>query len=264
MRIIRFIPVAVVALTACADGTQPLASLVSDSTITADVAASAGDAIAASLDVLAGHEISMALPGSGMSDHPAMSHMNNFNVSRTRVCYDANGAVVAGCSPISSVRQIVTSVTVDGTRTGSHTRENGVTVNWTGAVHRAGSDTVYRNFTGGTETSRTHIGAGMGHDTSTFSDGTVTRVFSEATRDSVKSLTWNLPRSSNPWPASGSIVRVDSVHVVATKGSETRERKVVWVISVTFPADAQGNVVLQVNDKTCNLNLVTRVVSNCH
>ena len=43
----------------------------------------------------------------------------------------------------------------------------------------------------------------------------------------------------------------------------TREREAVWTIRVSFPADAQGNVVLQVNDKTCNLNLVTRPVSNC-
>jgi hypothetical protein len=32
---------------------------------------------------------------------------------------------------------------------------------------------------------------------------------------------------------------------------------------VDFPADAQGNVVLHVNDKTCNLNLVTHTVTGC-
>ncbi len=33
---------------------------------------------------------------------------------------------------------------------------------------------------------------------------------------------------------------------------------------VTFPADAQGNVVLTVNDLACNLNLVTHAVTGCH
>jgi hypothetical protein len=264
VRLIRFIPLAACALAACDDSTTPLANLVADSTITADVATSAGDAIAASLETMAGHEISMALPGSNLSSGlAAVMNTNTLQVNRSRTCYDGTGAVVAGCSPLSSVRKIVTTVSVDGARTGSHTRDDGVTVNWAGAVHRAGSDTLFRNFTGATETSRTHIGVGMGHDTSTFSDGTVTRVFSEATRDSVKSLTWNLPRSANPFPVAGSIVRVDTVHVVATKGADTRERTVVWVISVDFPADAQGNVVLHVNEKTCNLNLVTRIVSNC-
>lgn len=264
MRLVRIIPVAALALAACDRSTTPTANLVSDSTIAVELAASAGDAIASALETMAGHEVSIALPGSSVSSGlAAHMHPGSLNVSRTRVCYDASGAEVAGCSPLSSVRKIVTSVTVDGSRSGTHTRDNGVVVNFSGAVHRSASDTVVRNFTGTTEVSRTHTGVGAGHDTSTFSDGTVTRFFAEASADSVKGVTWNVPRSSNPFPVAGSIVRVDSVHVIATRGSETRERKVVWVIRVDFPADAQGNVVLHVNDRTCNLNLVTRVVSNC-
>ena len=83
-----------------------------------------------------------------------------------------------------------------------------------------------------------------------------------STRERTREIVLNLS-ANNPFPISGSIVRVDSLHVVATQEGETREREVVWTIRVSFPADAQGNVVLQVNDKTCNLNLVTRAVSNC-
>jgi hypothetical protein len=46
-------------------------------------------------------------------------------------------------------------------------------------------------------------------------------------------------------------------------GSRTESREIVRKLQVDFPADAQGNVVLKINDKTCNLNLVTHVVSNC-
>lgn len=263
MRLVSFVPVATLLLAACDQSTNPTTNLVADSTIAADVAASAGDAIAASLETMAGHEVAMALPGSAIRDGRAALTTNSFNVTRSRTCYDVDGVEVSGCTPLSSVRKVVTSVTVDGTRSGSHTKENGTTVTWTGAVHRAGSDTVVRNYDGDTEVSRTHTGIGVGHDTSTFSDGNVSRFFAENAVDSVKALTWNVPRANNPFPVSGSIVRVDSVHVVATRGTETRERKVVWTIRVDFPADAQGNVVLHVNDKTCNLNLVTRVVSNC-
>lgn len=264
MRLVHIIPLAALALAACDGTTTPAANLVSDSTIAADVAASAGDAIASSLETMAGNAVSLALPGSSMSSGlAAQMHPGTLTVNRTHVCYDAAGAEVAGCSPHSAVRRIVTSVTVDGSRSGTHTRDNGVVVNFSGAVHRAASDTLVRNFTGDTEVSRTHTGVGAGHDTSTFSDGTVSRFVAEASADSVKGVTWNVPRSSNPFPVAGSIVRVDSLHVIATRGSETRERKVVWVIRVDFPADAQGNVVLRVNDRTCNLNLVTRVVSNC-
>jgi hypothetical protein len=34
-------------------------------------------------------------------------------------------------------------------------------------------------------------------------------------------------------------------------------------VSVTFPADSQGNVTITINNKTCTLNLVTRTITNC-
>jgi hypothetical protein len=263
VRLVRFLPAAAIVLAACDQSTDPTTNLVSDSTIAADVAASAGDAIASALETMAGNEASMSLPGSNVRDGGAALTTNSLNITRSRTCYDAMGAELAGCSPLSAVRRIVTSASVDGTRSGTHTKQNGVTVTWSGAVHRASSDTVVRHFTGDTETSRTHTGVGAGHDTSTFSDGNVSRFFAEATADSVKGLTWNIPRANNPFPVAGSIIRVDSVHVIATRGGETRERKVVWTVRVDFPADAQGNVALHINELTCNLNLVTRVVSNC-
>jgi hypothetical protein len=245
------------------ESTAPSSSLVSDDAIEADVLASAGEAIASALEAMAGNEAASSLPGSNVrSDLPSLT-TSSFDVERSRTCYDANGDAVNGCSPLSAVRKVVTELTLDGSRSGSHTNRNGVTVNWAGAVHRTLDDTLVRNFTGSTEISRTHSALATGHDTSTFSGEAFSRVISEATIDSVNGVTWNVPRANNPFPISGSIVRVDSLHVVATREGETREREAVWTIRVSFPADAQGNVVLQVNDKTCNLNLVTRAVSNC-
>jgi hypothetical protein len=253
-------------LTACEQSTTPsLSTLVSDSTIAVDVANSAGDAIASALEAMAANEVALALPGASMSASPLGASLtsNSLSFNRTRTCFDVNGAVVAGCSPLSSVRKVVTFVTIDGNRSGSHTTEGGKTVTWSGAVHRVANDTVVRNYNGAVEVSRTHSDVTVGHDTSTFVAENVSRFLSEATRDSVKAVTWNLPRSQNPFPVSGSVVRVDTVHVEATRGSDSRSRTVVWTIRVDFPADSQGNVVLQVNDKTCNLNLVTHVVSSC-
>jgi hypothetical protein len=34
-------------------------------------------------------------------------------------------------------------------------------------------------------------------------------------------------------------------------------------VVVTFPADAEGNVTIQVGTLTCNLNLVTHKVTGC-
>ena len=58
-------------------------------------------------------------------------------------------------------------------------------------------------------------------------------------------------------------MRVDSIHATFTKGSLSESRDVVRTVEVDFPADAQGNVVLKVNGKTCNLNLVHHKVTAC-
>jgi hypothetical protein len=198
---------------------------------------------------------------------PASEVASTLNYVRMRTCYDAAGAVVANCTPMSSVRKIVVHLTANGTRSGQHTTTGGTTDTWTGAVHRTTDDTVARVFTTAVppvETSRIHSAVTLGRDTTTFTSAQSSRVTTEAANDSIKLVTWNLPRSANPYPASGKIVRVVNVHVVATKGTKTETRDVKRTVEVTFPPDAQGNVVMKVNDKTCNLNLVTHAVTNCH
>lgn len=256
---------AAVGFAACSDSTASVPEIVSDAVITTDIASSSGDAMASSLDAMVANEANVSLPGF-VAPAPSFSAAADLTYSRTRTCYDANGTVVSGCSPLNQVRKVVTHVTASGSRSGSNTTSGGTTVNWTGVAHRVVDDTLLRNFNTAqppVEVSRTHSGLGVAHDTASFSDGTVTRVVSEAAVDSVLGLTWNLPRSSNPWPVSGKIVRVDTVHVVATREGQTATRDVVRVIEVDFPADAQGNVALKINNKTCNLNLVTHRVTNC-
>jgi len=252
-----------VGLAACKESTSP-AALFDAATVTADVVQSAGDAAATTVETLNGNQVAAALPSPPATPFDLLSAGNALNATRSRTCYDGSGVVVAACTPMSSVRKIVTHVTLDGSRSGSNSTTGGATVTWTGAVHRVADDTLTRNFTSTTETSRTHSGDAVSHDTTTFSNGTVDRTHDEAAHDSVKAVTYNLPRSGNPWPVSGSIVRVDSLHTTFTKGSQTVTKDLVKTVEVDFPADAQGNVVLKIDGKTCNLNLVTHAVTNCH
>lgn len=249
---------AVLALAACADSTVP-ASLLDDREVTADIAATSGDAIAEAVGTMLGNQLDGGL--SFLAGAPDVAH--NVIHSRSKTCFDAAGAVVAACNPMSSVRKIATRATLDGTRSGTRTTTGGATVTWSGAVHRVHNDTLTRIFTSANETARSHTGVSTGTDTTNFSDGTVSRIATEVSLDSVRAVTFNLPRSSNPWPASGSIMRNAAVKVVVTKESRTETRNLTRRVQVSFPADAQGNVVLQINDKTCNLNLVTRKVTNC-
>ena len=252
---------AAVATAGCADSTVP-SSLLDDREVTADVAATSGDAIAQAVGTMIGNQMDGGMTFVAGERDAAHDVTHN----RTRTCFDAAGAVVAGCSPMSSVRKIATRATVDGTRSGTRTTTGGATVTWTGAVHRVHHDTLTRTFTTAqppVETSRSHTGVSTGNDTTSFADGTVSRTVTEASVDSVRAVTWNLPRSSNPWPVSGSIVRNTTVKVVVTRDSKTETRNLTRRVQVTFPADAQGNVTLLINDKTCNLNLETRRVTNC-
>jgi hypothetical protein len=256
---VQRVAVAAIAAAAFFTGCATDPSVFEDATVDADIAVSAGEAMAASIAEMIANEAAASLPlvaGGGPT-------ANATTVSRSRICYDAADAVVANCSPMSSVRKIVTNLTIDGTREGTRPDAGG---SWTGAVHRVMSDTTRRDFNTATppaEVSRTHSGVTTGNDTTTFVQGDFTRKASEALRDTVKALKFNLPRASNPWPASGSIVRVTTVKVTVTKGTRSESRDLTRRVTITFPADAQGNVVLTVNETTCNLNLVTRRVTDC-
>lgn len=263
MKIIKLSPIVIAAtafaLAAC-DSTTP--SLIDDAAVTEDLASVSGDAVAISIESMLANEVDAQLQNLVAS---TSANDNTLIFTRARTCYNSSEAEV-NCTPLNAVRRIVTTGTANGSRTGSRTGQGGVTRTYSGVVHRAFSDTLRRVFNTAqppVETSRSHAGVGSGNDTTTFTQGELSSEVAEATLDTVKALTWNLPRSSNPWPVSGSVVRVSSVHVTVESSTRTESREFVRTIQVAFPADAQGNVVLTINNKTCNLNLVTHAVTNC-
>jgi hypothetical protein len=243
------------------ESTDP--SVFQDDVVTEDIAATAGEAMAASIADMIANQSTASMPMVVGADAPSA---NAVTVNRSRTCYDASDVVLTGCTPIASVRRIVTNLTIDGTRSDTRNTNRGTEASWTGAVHRVMADTMRRNFNTAqppAEVSRTHSGFSTGNDTTTFTEGDFTRKASEQIRDTVKALRFDLPRSTNPWPAAGSIVRVTTVNATVSKGTQSESRSFTRRITVTFPADAQGNVVLTINATTCNLNLVTRRVTNC-
>jgi hypothetical protein len=247
------------AAVACSDANDP--SLVSDADINADLMVAAGDAIVDDVAALIGNEVFSGLPAGapGMGAHdPA-----EVTITRSRTCYADNVAQDA-CDALTT-DSIVLTMTMDGSVSRQATGPRG-TFTMNRAIHRARNLTI--SGLEGTETSRTHNGSGTSADTTQFSsapaDGIgVTRHFGETSVDSIQQIVFNLPRSTNPWPASGQIVRVAEGTATFTLGARTETRTFSRRIVVTFPADAQGNVTIQINSQTCTLNLVTRIVSNC-
>jgi hypothetical protein len=258
---------AAMAIVACDSTNVP--QQVSDATIQNDIASSSGDAAASVLSGMLSSESSSGLAVKAPLTSSVTGSGADVAWSVTKTCYDANNVVVNNCQPLSSVRKVVAHATANGANSGTSTTSGGATINWTGVAHRVLDDTVQRNFNTAqppVEQSRTHNAQATAHDTATFTDAAAgaSRVIAADAVDSVKAVTWNLPHSSNPWPVSGVMKRVGTVHVVATQADQTFERTVNVTIEIDFPPDAQGNVVLKVNDKTCNLNLFTRAVTECH
>ena len=244
------------ALGACSESTSPSASLINQTTLTSDVASSSGDAMAADVQTLSTNEAFLGLPASVVTG-PSSLFGDSISYTRTRTCFDSTGTSTP-CGT-SLVRKAALHVAFSWVR--NDTAANGAV--FSGNVSRVAFDTLFRNYTAGTETSRTHDGISTGSDTTSFAGPNVTRTYDELGIDSVEAVTYNLPRLSNPWPASGKIVRNVSVHATFTSATRADTADVVKRVEIDFPPDHQGNVVLKIDNKTCNLNLVTRHVSNC-
>jgi hypothetical protein len=120
------------------------------------------------------------------------------------------------------------------------------------------ADTGSMVVTHGTPVLHTWNGAGVAHDSSTYAVNNVTRIFAYVAADTASALTFTLPRTTNPYPTSGSISRNLSLHITAGGFDKTITRSA----KATF--DGSSTAVLQVGALTCSLDLTTGVVSGCH
>lgn len=237
---------AMLGVAACIDFNGPPEGL-TDLDVAQDMAISSGDAIAGEVVELIANE---AFAGLTSAPPGAPEAPSELTVNRSRTCYDENGNAQTTCNRLTTA-SIRVQWTVDGTR---------ATENMSASIHHSRDATISGLL--GDETSRTHDGVGTSNDTVTIEREGLTKNVAESSVDSVRSVVFNLPRATNPWPVSGSIVRrVEATITISGPREETRT--VSRRIEVTFPADVQGNVTIQVGDVTCTLNLVTRKVTNC-
>ncbi len=239
---------AIVSLAACSSGTATEPAAVTDASLSADLAVSTGDAIATDVSDMTVNE---QFGGLSLQDAAAATVVDSSSLTRvrTRTCFDAGGNVVT-CGQGLTASAVVT-LKVDGFRAGD---------GFSAIVHRQRYDSI--SGIADTATTRTHNGYGATADTTTYTRDTGTRVAQIASSDTAIAIVFRLPRATNPWPISGQVIRnVDATFTFtgATNTTRTVQRRVV----VTFPADAEGNVPIQVGTMTCNLNLVTHKVTGC-
>ena len=247
----------VAAAAACSDTTAPSAAVTAttDSLITADVAATSGDAMASTVETMIGNEGAGGFQETGASFDRQSTQ--DLTVQRVVTCYDSTGKAQSACHALTTDSAVI-QVTVNGSRRG--TRERGKdTSNYTVSVHRTQTLTITGLL--GQETSRTHNGSGASHDTTTFTGTSGSGTLSEAATDSIINVVFNLPRSSNPWPVSGSLIRNSTVSASLTVAGTTQTKSTTRRAVITFPADAQGNVSITIGTNICSLNLVTHKVT---
>ncbi|MDQ6829819.1 MAG: hypothetical protein M3081_13240 [Gemmatimonadota bacterium] len=124
------------------------------------------------------------------------------------------------------------------------------------------SDSLTMKVARGANPTRTWIGTGKVADSSKVSENSQTRVYHYTAANVISNVVFNIPRSANPYPASGSISHDAVLTLNATDGTHTQNRTVTRHAVVTFNGTA--NVTLVVGELTCALNLATHAVTGCH
>ena len=129
----------------------------------------------------------------------------------------------------------------------------------------AGADTVNRDRSltvsglAGAETSRTWNGTGTRNDGG-YRDGTdATRTYHVNDNVTVSNVVVNLPRSSNPWPMSGTITRQISGTASVAKAGVSKSFTVTRTVTITFNGTQYATVT--VGNSTYTLDLSTGVAT---
>jgi hypothetical protein len=109
----------------------------------------------------------------------------------------------------------------------------------------------------------THIWnrVGVRQDSTQYVGENITRHWHYAAFDTASAVTFDMPRSQNPWPESGSIVHNLTVHFDAERATRTSTRTMTKRALITF--NGTQDVTLQVGGLTCTLDLETHQVSGC-
>jgi hypothetical protein len=136
--------------------------------------------------------------------------------------------------------------------TGTHTADTGEDV-----VNRDRNLTV--SGLAGAETFRIWNGTGTRNDHGSRTIGDVTRSYETNDAVTVSSVQVNLPRSSNPWPVSGTITRHITGTASVTKNGLTKSFSVDRTATITF--DGTQNAAVTVNGVAYTLDLSTGVAT---
>jgi len=166
-------------------------------------------------------------------------------LNRDYAFYDANSAAQSAYDA-----SLTASANFHVSVTGTHTVDNGQDV-----VNRDRSLTV--SGLAGAETSRTWNGTGTRADNGYRTVGDVKRSYSVNDNVTISNVVVSLPRSSNPWPISGTITRQISGTATVTKTDVSKTFSVTRTVTITFNGTQYATVSVGGNTYTLDLSTGT-------
>ena len=184
--------------------------------------------------------------GTGRFTCPAIT-AGGLTLNRDYAFFDANQTAQSAYSASTTA-----SANFHVSVTGTHVVDNGQDV-----VNRDRNLTV--SGLAGAETSRTWNGTGTRNDNGYRTVADVKRSYTVNDAVTVASVVVNLPRSSNPWPMSGTITRQISGTACVTKTGVSKSFSVAKTVTITFNGTQFATVT--VGNNTYTLDLSTGVAT---
>ena len=262
----RLIALALAAgLAACADSTSPRNS-VTDAQLTADAAGDAGDATVLDLSQMIGDEaqagVAMASVAPLGFSSQAASCTYSAGVGRflcptvttpEGLSLERSYAVYAGGTAQSSYSASATdSINFQTFLTGSLVRDTrSAWINHTRTMTVSGL--------AGAETQRTWNGTGVRSDSARVTENSVARRSKFHSVDAISNIVFKLPRSTYPYPQSGSITHDLTVSSTVDRDGGQNTRTATRHIVVTF--NGTSTATMTVGTRSCTIDLVTRSVT---
>ena len=262
----RLIALALAAgLAACADSTAP-GNSVTDAQLTIDAAGDAGDATVLDLSQMIGSEVQAGVA-------PASVGTLGFS-SQTAACTYSAGVGRFLCPTVTTTEglslQRSYAVYAGGTAQSSYSASATDSINFqtflTGSLAGdARSEWINHTRTmtvsglGGTETQRTWNGTGVRSDSAHYTTSTGTRRSRFQSVDAIANVVFNLPRSANPYPQSGTITHDITVSATIDRSGGQTTRTATRHVVVTF--NGTSTAAMTVGTKSCTIDLVTRAVT---
>ena len=252
----------VVGAAACADSTAPTSTL-TDVMLTRDAGNDAAEATAQDIGEMIGSEALAGMP-MGIAPQDATPAGCNWSAVASRfVCapftnadgltLDRSFAYYAGGAAQQSY---------DAAATDSINFQNALKGTLTRAGRTAWINTS-RNMTvsglAGAETQRSWSGTGTRTDSAHVTSDGVARRTRIHSVDQVAAVVFALPRSTNPWPKSGTITHDIAMTSEADNGTGTHSRSATRHVVVTFNGTQTASVTIGSN--ACTLDLATREMS---